>query len=76
MSDLVKNKWISCRYVNKTSNPHIVRLNDPYGYQDKLIFPGSDFEFTANVDNWLEIHTFEYVTACLAEKISVLKLAA
>lgn len=67
---------IFCRYVNQTSQFHILRIaNIPNWFFERTVIPETCILFETFRDAWLEVHTGMMATSTLSEIILCERLA-
>jgi hypothetical protein len=65
-----KAEKILCYYHNNTQHIQIARIeNIPYGYFERVFFPGDRLVFEAFPYAWLDLYTGDLCSALLAERI-------
>ncbi|MGB7415487.1 MAG: DUF1830 domain-containing protein [Thermosynechococcaceae cyanobacterium] len=58
-----------CRYINRTSQMQIIRVNVPHFCFERTVLPGKQVVFRAEPEAELEVHTHSCITAILTERI-------
>jgi hypothetical protein len=70
------SELISCYYVNRTHKLQIIRIKHiPNQYFERVVFPGQWLIFESLPEAFLEVHTHEYSSAVLADRILCRHLA-
>lgn len=71
-----KIQRIRCCYTNQTSGFQIIRIvHLPNCFFERVVSPGKQLYFEANLDSQLEVHSGSLVSAVLSDTIPCCRLA-
>ncbi|QUY45556.1 DUF1830 domain-containing protein [Acaryochloris marina] len=70
------SQGLRCRYANQTSNFQIIRIVElPNFFFERVVCPGQQLVFEANLDSQLEVHSGSLISSVLSDTIPCCRLA-